>query len=391
MVHAVAGDEPLEGALVALLEHEDDIDPLAQGQTNQSGEVSFNVDPTGVTRVVVSPVNAYWPMIVNHPEKDVRVDCPAISFPRNRLDWWHRLLGIRKPDPQLGAQVRVGVLDTGLERHEALRHVVPVGAWIGGRYNREYNLTELDALHGTHVCGIIGARPRGEGLWGVAPGVSLLAGCVCEDGSSNQQDIALGILALAGEEGHQVDLLNLSLSATSRSNILLDAIAEAADLGCLCICSAGNTGSTVEWPAQSSLVVAVSAFGKLGVVPEGSLSASCLNEHETSVGGGALSFARFSCTGDGIDCCGPGVGIISTVPRWEGLDGPWWGVMDGTSMAAPAVCGVLAARLARSDPYLASRRDAARSQMVRQILLDACRSYGTWAAGVQGRGIPTVN
>jgi subtilisin family serine protease len=397
-VRAVAGRRPLAGALVALLRGIDDVDPIpeGQGQTDEHGRVVFAVDPAEVARVIVSPVNAYWPMIVDGPGTDTQVTCPEVPFYDDGLGWWHRRLGIRAAAPKLGAGIRVGVLDTGLGEHEALAHVVRVGAWLGGRHDRAHRPNALDALHGTHVCGIIGARPPEprHGYWGVAPGVELLAGCVCKDGESNQQNIAEGVLALAGHDGesHQVDLINLSLSATIKSSILLDAIADVADLGCLCICAAGNTRRSVEWPARSTLVVAVSAFGQLGFAPAGSLSESCLSEDgETGEDGEVISLARFNCHGHGMACCGPGVGMISTLPRRTDLSGPWWGVMDGTSMAAPAVCGVLAARLAGSAGYLQSRRDRARYRAARRSLFAACRRPEGWHRHHVGRGCPRVN
>src|SRR5439155_407571 len=55
--------------------------------------------------------------------------------------------------------------------------------------------------------------------------------------------------------------------------------------------------------------------------------------------------AQFSNIGRELDCTGPGVGVISTVPDKA------YAVMSGTSMATPAVTG-LATRLLGKNPGL---------------------------------------
>ena len=88
-----------------------------------------------------------------------------------------------------------------------------------------------------------------------------------------------------------------------------------------------------------------------------------------------------------MTCAAPGVGILSTVPTvyFE----PAVAEMDGTSMASPIACGVLAARLARDPEYRAMARDEQRAAHALEVLTGSCRDIGL-AAEFQGRGLPQV-
>jgi subtilisin len=61
--------------------------------------------------------------------------------------------------------------------------------------------------------------------------------------------------------------------------------------------------------------------------------------------------------------------------------------MDGTSMASPAACGVLAGILSASAEYRGLPRDITRAQQARTLLRSHSRSIGL-AAELEGRGVP---
>lgn len=82
---------------------------------------------------------------------------------------------------------------------------------------------------------------------------------------------------------------------------------------------------------------------------------------------GVDSGRRSTSTEPQLDCAAPGVGIIATVPERFGLSEPY-GAMDGTSMASPAACGMLAVILARPSSYLALSRNLTRSAQARALL-----------------------
>ncbi len=206
------------------------------------------------------------------------------------------------------------------------------------------------------------------------------------DQGANQGDIANAIDTLS--RTHQVDVLNLSLGAPVASGIEQDAIRDALERGTLCVCAAANSAGPVEFPAAFEESAAVSALGQLGTAPSGTLSASRLPGGPDRFGDESLYLANFSCFGPELECAGPGVAVIATVPARFGLEAPYAG-MDGTSMASPAVCGALAVLLGRAPDYQSLSRDISRANLARRILLQACRDVGL-AVEFEGRGVPSV-
>src|SRR5262249_7549133 len=131
--------------------------------------------------------------------------------------------------------------------------------------------------HGTHVSGIIGARPvEGSGDFaGLAEGAEIMVIRVFpQNGDANQGDIAEAIQRLATEN---CDLINLSLGGAQASDIERDAVRMAAARGSLCIAAAGNSfGQPIMYPAAYPEVAAVSAIGVVGAYPPGTLEAQSL-------------------------------------------------------------------------------------------------------------------
>jgi subtilisin len=82
--------------------------------------------------------------------------------------------------------------------------------------------------------------------------------------------------------------------------------------------------------------------------------------------------AAFSNIGPETDLTGPGVGVISTVPKG-------YEVMDGTSMACPAATGAAANLLATRTDLLKMARSQARSDEFAKAVFAAAklRGFGT--------------
>jgi subtilisin len=260
-----------------------------------------------------------------------------------------------------------------------------VGAFINGQHDPQGG-GDVDS-HGSHVCGIIGAKPAAPGQFsGIAPGCGLLCARVFPDADSgaDQGDIVLAIDELS--RNRQADLINMSLGAKQASQIEHDGIIDALERGTLCVCAAGNSAGPPEWPGRFPESVAVSAVGLEGWGPPGTLASTRLPEDPAEFGNDHFYLANFSCFGDEIACTAPGVGILSTVPERFGLAAPY-AAMDGTSMASPAACGALAVLLAGSSDYKQLPRDRTRAEMARRLLAGACRDLGL-AARFQGRGMP---
>jgi subtilisin len=175
------------------------------------------------------------------------------------------------------------------------------------------------------------------------------------------------------------DLINLSFTLND-----LDArptereIKRARAMGAVCVAAAGNKGGAVAFPARFPSAVGVSAIGVRDGVPEGADEFQ-IGSSPRAKGHRNLGVATFSCRGPEIDFTAPGVGVVSLLP---GAFGP----MSGTSMAAPALTGLLARRLARDAELLGSARDQARSDGIVKLAASVATSVGL-PASWEGHGL----
>lgn len=377
---------PLEQADVILaLDYWGFIRRMLSGNTDEHGHIAFSYGwYFDATDLLVIPYANFWRPWIEGPRDPLTVDCLALPMD-GPLGWWHETLGIRDYELR-GSGIRVGIIDSGCGPHPALAHVGNIGAYIDGDYDPEGGADS--GSHGSHVCGTIAARPVAEGHYGgIAPGAEVYCARVFPpDRGANQGDIANAIDELS--KVHLVDLINMSLGASRGSEIEQDAIQDALERGTLCVCAAGNDGGAVSYPAAFPETIAVSALGRLGEAPTGTLSARRAPE-DANKRRGSLYLANFSNFGSEIDCAAPGVGIIATVPERYGLKAPY-APMDGTSMASPAACGALAVMLSRDDEYQKMRRDQTRAEMARAILRRRCRDLG-FSKEHQGYGVPDIS
>jgi subtilisin len=223
---------------------------------------------------------------------------------------------------QGGAGVNVAVLDTGVDcSHEDLAGGCVLGA----------NFT-IDAFadghgHGTHVAGIIGARDNLVGTIGVAPESTIYAVKVlANNGSGALSWVAAGI---DWAVNNNIQVINMSLSASTGSLALAEAVAAAQAAGVLVVSAAGNSGccNTVGYPAKYAGSMAIGAVD--------------LND----------AIASFSSTGVEVDVVAPGVAVKSSVPVGScpsGLCDPTgYKLLNGTSMATPHVAGAGALLMSR--------------------------------------------
>lgn len=383
-VEVKSGSMPLPNAEVILFLRFLNSDQDITTTTDSNGKASLTFSSLwSASAMVVLPAGNYWPMVQRGPTNSVVIDCPPLPEANNSLGWWHNKLGIDTLDLNLGSGIKVGVVDSGVGEHPFLNHVTSIGAFINNNFDPAGG-ADVDN-HGSHVCGIIGARPSNVNAFaGIAPGVDLFSARVFPKNlGANQADIADAIDKLSIEQ--EVDLINMSLGSPVGSQIELDAIKDALERGTLCICAAGNSDGDVEFPAAFAETVAVSAIGFLGWGPDGSIPSTRLPLQRERFGSDNLYHANFSCFGSEITCAAPGVGIISTVPVSNGLPQPY-ASLGGTSMASPAACGALAVALSRSSIYQSLPRDMTRSQMALQILKRISQSIGL-DMDYEGRGM----
>jgi len=367
-----AGNQPVSSAKVTVTYsnlHQPDTYVPALAVTNDAGRVEWSYDPAEWLAQValVEPASAYWTAVQMMPQTGQTMQ--LLLLPKTGpIGWWHKLSNVSAFDLAAGKGIKVGVIDTGIGPHPYLDHAVPIGAFLNGNFYPGADQGRDARNHGTHVSGIIGARPPAEGsaFGGIAPGADLLMARVfATDYDGNQGDVANAIDALSGQ--HAVDVINLSLSG-AQSAIEHDAVVLAFQKGTVCICSAGNGfGGAVQYPAAYPESIAVSGLGLVDTAPAGTMPTSFVPTQIDRFGANGVYLASFSNLGSEILCSAPGNGIISTVPATLQTPAPYV-EMSGTSMSAPLTAGALTCILSRDADYLRLPRSAARATRAKQLL-----------------------
>jgi subtilisin family serine protease len=293
--------------------------PSVNGQALSSPKAQVSqvwravVAAPGVFAAVNEPIDKIWLDALHHPVLDhstAQIGAPAA---------WE--LGYE------GDGVVVAVLDTGVdEAHPDLIDTVVVSE------NFTVDPDGDQVGHGTHVASIIaGSGAASDGLYrGVAPGVSLLSGKVCEGFGCPESSMIAGMQWAAAEEGAQV--INMSISGTDTPG--LDPLEETVEtlssqFGTLFVISAGNDGGFNPVGTAGSTAAALT----VGAV-----------DREDNL----ADFSSRGLTLDGTlkpDITGPGVDIVAA--RGAGTElgalvGEDYVAIGGTSMAAPHVAGAAA-------------------------------------------------
>jgi subtilisin family serine protease len=201
-----------------------------------------------------------------------------------------------------------------------------------------------DDDHGTHVAGTIAAvRDNGIGIAGIAPNARVMALRFMGGG---QGTVSGGIAAIQYAMDNGARIINASWKSNSSHAPLCDAVAEATRRGILFVAAAGNDKKNIDVDA---------------VVPAACDVPGLLAVAATTQADGLASFSNTGATR--VHMGAPGTAIPSTISTAErtGGSGPYtasYGLMDGTSMAAPHVSGVGALLVGR-QPGLPPARLAA--------------------------------
>ncbi len=383
-------DVPVAGAqVVALLRDRGNAAiPLAAGAVSDAaGAVTIPYDPNVwlVSVAAVTPHDGYWSEPVTSPQSGQVIRLTRLPD-QGPFGWWHWLTGASGFDLNAGQGITIGIIDTGVGPHPALDHVIGVGSVIDTLFAAGTVESRDIAGHGTHVAGLIAARPQAAGQYGgLAPGADVRVIRVFRaQADANQGDIAKAITALSSE--HNADLINLSLGGKA-SEIERDAIIMARRYGTLCIAAAGNDGGyALEYPAGYPECAAVSALGLVGCAPAGTTAGSFGPVPGQPLGTGGLFHVPFSNADAGLACASAGLAIISTVPARAGGAAAPYAEMTGTSMAAPLATGALAALLGRDPTYRGSRRNEARSAYAASMLAAKALPIGLPQV-FEGRGL----
>ncbi len=190
-----------------------------------------------------------------------------------------------------------------------------------------------DALHGTHVAGIIAAeRNNGKGINGVADHVRIMSVRTVPDGDENDKDVALAI-RYAVDNGAQVINMSFGKSFSPHKQWVDDAVRYAAKHDVLLVHAAGNDASDNDhgnnFPSDT--------YEKRGGLFKPKKAENWLEIGALSWKKGEDRVADFSNYGKkNVDLFSPGVAIHSTIPDNKYKD------EQGTSMASPAAAGVAA-------------------------------------------------
>jgi len=205
---------------------------------------------------------------------------------------------------------------------------------VGDRYSDLYekgygnnDVTGPDALHGTHVAGIVaGDRKNDIGIKGIADNVRIMSVRAVPNGDERDKDVANAII-YAVDNGASVINMSFGKSFSPEKEAVDKAVKYAEKKGVLLIHAAGNDGEDID--KEDNFPTRVFLDGKE--------AKNWMEIGASSFGTDENFVASFSNYGKkGVDVFAPGVDIYSTVTENK------YEVEQGTSMAAPMVTGIAA-------------------------------------------------
>ncbi len=250
-----------------------------------------------------------------------------------------------------GEGIKVVILDTGLPVHNDLR-IKGSKSFIDG-YLQDKN------GHSTHCAGIIGAvADNGMGICGIAPECEMWCGSVLDgEGIGDFEGIVKGIYWAVDEVG--ANIINMSLGVPDGTMPLYE-LEKACDYayskGVTVVCAAGNEGAGVGQPACYTSVLAIAAVDS------------------------TAQKASFSNYGPEMDYAAGGVDVYSTYLK------NGYAKLSGTSMAAPALTGVVA--LIMADHFKDNGKHLTPAEVIEKLDKVAFDCGDQYHDYIFGNGIP---
>jgi subtilisin family serine protease len=305
----------------------------------------------------------------------------------------HFLSGAAASIGASGNGVTIGVVDTGVDNTHpaltagvsALRCYVPGAAATAGGPVDWGEASKPRSGHGTHVAGIIAARPGFGGPPGVAPDATLVSYRVFPDNPTGpkgaENAVIIDSIRAAIDDGCHI--LNLSIEGPGlREDGVRTAISDAWNQGVICVAAAGNGfGNPVSYPAALAHCVAVTAVGRDGAFPNTPAFLQHVSNQRAAVDP-EIFLASFSNFGPRVQFTAPGHAIVSTFPG-----GAWW-FDSGTSMAAPFITGMLARLLSANTNILNMIGGPERSAAMMQMLIGRAKVLRLPQVAQEGYGLP---
>ena len=226
------------------------------------------------------------------------------------------------------------------------------------------NVEGPDALHGTHVAGIIAAiRGNGLGGDGVAENVKIMSLRAVPNGDENDKDVALAI-RYAVDNGAMVINMSFGKNYSPYQDKVLEAILYADAKGVLMVHASGNDSKDTD--VEPNFPTALYSTQDVPTPHWLSIGASTKDKGEL-----VASFSNFG--EESVDVFAPGFEIYNSVPQSDYQN------LQGTSMASPMVAGV-AAMLKSYFPTLSMlqiRQAIVSTVTVQKELNSLCNSHGT--------------
>lgn len=198
---------------------------------------------------------------------------------------------------------------------------------------RDYGNNEItgpDALHGTHVAGIVGAKRNNDiGMDGVADDVLLMSVRAVPDGDERDKDVANSIY-YSVDNGAKIINMSFGKGYKFDKKVVDKAVKYAEKKGVLMVHAAGNSSLNTD---EANNYPNKYCKDKRNKKP----FSNWIEVGALSWKDGKKAPANFSNYGvNNVDVFAPGVDIYSTLPDNE------YRPLNGTSMASPVTAGVAA-------------------------------------------------
>lgn len=279
------------------------------------------------------------------------------SLVRGVADWdidapeaWDRAFGPGS-FPTTGG-TRVAVIDTGIDRAhvELMDKVKACASALAVIGIVTTGTCSDDNFHGTHVAGTVAAATgNGLGVAGTAPNAEL---AICKALNASGNGFITDVAAcIDWSRTNGAKVINMSLSSAAGTDALHRAVQAANTAGILVVAAAGNTyDGELNYPAAYSEVMSVASYNQAGVV---SVFSSCNSD---------------------VEIAAPGEDVWSTFPENT------YGIISGTSMAAPHVAGAAALVMSEKGLTAALTRSKLKSSAVSGLSTGGRRECASYPA-----------